>query len=407
MHRLKGSRLARMLWIIPLLLALAACGGGGGSKSSGSDSGGSASTGSSSSGGDAASSSGGSGGESSTGSSASSGEEEKKKPRVAFVYIGTPGDGGWTYEHDQGRKHMEEVHGITATVVENVPESADAERIIEELAQNHDIIFTTSFGYMDQTLAVAQRYPEVKFHHVSGYKTHDNMTNYFGKNYEASYLAGIAAGKMTKKNVIGYVGAFPIPEVIYNINAFKLGIESVNPDAVVHVVWSNTWYDPTVERQAAISLLDLGADVLLAYQDSPATIQAAAERGALAGGNGSDMTRFAPEAYLTNPTWHWGPYYAKVVQDWIDGTWTNEPYVGSMKDGMVGLAPLGPSIPDDVKQLVESAKQQIINGEIDIFKGPLVDQNGNVRVEEGKVLTHDEVLQMNWFLKGIEGTIPQ
>jgi len=397
----KASRPARMLWIIPLLLALAACGGGGsgGGGSSGPDPGGSASTDSSSPGVAA-----GSGGEE---SAAPSGGEEKKKPRVAFVYIGTPGDGGWTYEHDQGRKQMEEAHGITATVVENVPESADAERIIEELAQNHDIIFTTSFGYMDQTLAVAQRYPEVKFHHVSGYKTHDNMTNYFGKNYEASYLAGIAAGKMTKTGIIGYVGAFPIPEVIYNINAFKLGIESVNPDAVVHVVWSNTWYDPTVERQAAISLLDLGADVLLAYQDSPATIQAAAERGALAGGNDSDMTRFAPEAYLTNPTWHWGTYYEKVVQDWIDGTWTNEPYVGSMRDGMVGLAPLGPSIPDDVKALVESAKEKIISGEFDVFKGPLVDQEGNVRVAEGQVMTHAEVLEMNWFLKGIEGKIPQ
>ncbi|OUM96591.1 MAG: BMP family ABC transporter substrate-binding protein [Thermobacillus sp. ZCTH02-B1] len=387
------SRLARMLWILPLLAALAACGGGSGSP--GKDSGGSGSGG--------AASGGSGGGE--TGSS--SGDGGAKKPRVAFVYIGTPGDGGWTYEHDQGRKYMEETHGIEATVVENVPESADAERVIEELAQNHDIIFTTSFGYMDQTLAVAQRHPEVKFHHVSGYKTHDNMTNYFGKNYEASYLTGIAAGKMTKKNIIGYVGAFPIPEVIYNINAFKLGIKSVNPDAVVHVVWSNTWYDPTVERQAAISLLDLGADVLLAYQDSPATIQAAAERGALAGGNDSDMTRFAPEAYLTNPVWNWGPYYAKVVQDWIDGTWTNEPYVGSMRDGMVGLAPLGPGIPDDVKQLVEAAKETIMSGEFEVFRGPLYDQEGNLRVEEGRALTHAEVLEMNWFLKGIEGKIPQ
>ena len=391
------SRLAKMLWIIPLVIALAACGnGGGGGGVSGGNSGGSPSAG--------ASSSGETGGSDSTGDS---GGATADKPRVAFVYIGTPGDGGWTYEHDQGRKYMEEAHGIKATIVENVPESADAERIIEELAQNHDIIFTTSFGYMDQTLSVAQRYPDVKFHHVSGYKTADNMTNYFGKNYEASYLAGIAAGKMTKTGIIGYVGAFPIPEVIYNINAFKLGIESVNPDAVVHVVWSNTWYDPTVERQAAISLLDLGADVLLAYQDSPATIQAAAERGALAGGNDSDMTRFAPEAYLTNPTWNWGPYYAKVVQDHMDGTWTNEPYVGSMRDEMVGLAPLGPSIPDDVKALVESAKEQIVSGGFEVFKGPLVDQEGNVRVGEGQALTHAEVLEMNWFLKGIEGKIPQ
>ena len=334
-------------------------------------------------------------------------EAGMKKPRVAFVYIGPPGDGGWTYEHDKGRKYMEEQLGIKADTVENVPESADAERVITELAQNHDIVFTTSFGYMDQTLNVAKKFPNVKFMHVSGYKTNDNMTTYFGKNFEASYLSGIAAGKMTKTNLIGYVGAFPIPELIYNINAFMLGIQSVNPDAKLSVVWSNTWFDPTVERQAAVSLLDKGADVLLAYQDSPATLQAAAERGAMAGGNDSDMTRYAPEAYLTNPIWNWGPYYTKVVQSVMDGTWTNEPYRGSMADGLVDIAPLGPSVPDDVKQLVADKKQEILDGKLDVFKGPLLDQSGAIKVEEGKSMSIDEILAMNWFVKGIEGTIPQ
>ncbi len=332
---------------------------------------------------------------------------EKPMPRVAFVYIGPPGDGGWTYEHDKGRQYMEEQLGIKADYVENVPESADAERVITELAQNHDVIFTTSFGYMDYTLNVAKKFPDVKFLHASGYKTADNMGTYFGSNFEASYLAGIAAGKVTKKNVLGYIGAFPIPEVIYNLNAFTLGAQSVNPDVKVKVVWSNTWFDPTVERQAAISLLDQGADVLLAYQDSPATIQAAAERGAMAGGNDSDMTRYAPEAYLTNPTWNWGPYYAKTVQAIADGTWKPEQYHGSLKDGMVGLAPLGPNVPEDVKALVEEKKQAIIDETLQVFTGPIKDQSGTVKVAEGQTLTLAEILEMNWLVEGIEGSIPQ
>lgn len=328
-------------------------------------------------------------------------------PKVAFVYIGPPGDGGWTFEHDKGRKYMEEQLGIKADTVENVPESADAERIITELAQNHDIVFTTSFGYMDPTLNVAKKFPDVKFMHVAGYKTNDNMSTYFGKNYDASYLSGIAAGKVTKKNLIGYVGAFPIPEVIYNINAFTLGVQSVNPDATVSVVWTNTWYDPTTERQAAVSLLDKGADVLLAYQDSPATLQAAAERGAMAGGNDSDMTRFAPEAYLTNPIWNWGPYYTQVVQSVIDGTWKSEQFSGSFADGMVDIAPMGPNVPEDVKKLVDETKVKLTSGETSVFKGPISDATGAVKVEEGKTLTLEEILVMDWFVKGVDGTIPK
>src|SRR6185369_11219423 len=180
-------------------------------------------------------------------------------------------------------------------------------------------------------------------------------------------LAGIAAGKVTKKNLLGYVGAFPIPEVIYNINAFTLGAQSVNPKVKVSVVWTNTWFDPTTERQAAISLLDKGADVLLAYQDSPASLQAASERGALAGGNDSDMTRYAPKAYLTNPVWNWGPYYAKTVQAVKDGTWKSEQFLGTMADGSVDIAPLGVSIPDDVKKLVTDARAKILAGKLDPF----------------------------------------
>jgi basic membrane protein A len=329
------------------------------------------------------------------------------KPRVAFVYIGPPGDGGWTYQHDQGRQYMEKELGLKADTVENVPESADAERIISELAQNHDIIFTTSFGYMDYTLNVAKKFPNVKFEHAAGYKTNDNMATYFGKNWEASYLSGIAAGKMTKKNVLGYVAAFPIPELIYNINAFTLGAQSVNKDVKVNVVWTNTWFDPTTERNAAVSLLDKGADVLLAYQDSPASLQAAAERGALAGGNDSDMTKYAPKAYLTNPVWNWGPYYVKKVKALMDGTWTNDQYLGSFQDGMIDIAPMGESIPDDVKKLVNDTKAKFVSGELNVFTGPIADQSGAEKVAAGQSLTDAEVLEMNWFVKGVEGTIPQ
>jgi basic membrane protein A len=332
---------------------------------------------------------------------------EKKAPRVAFVYIGPPGDGGYTYEHDQGRKYMEKELGIKADFVENVPESADAERVITELAQNHDLIFTTSFGYMDYTLNVAKKYPKVIFMHASGFKTAENMGTYFGRNYQASYLAGIAAGKMTKKNLIGYVGAFPIPEVIYNINAFTLGAQSVNPDVKLNVVWSNTWYDPATERQAAISLLDKGADVIAAYQDSPASIQAAQERGAFGIGNDSDMTRFAPEAYITSAVWKWGPYYSKVVKDVMAGTWKSDQYWGSMKEGIVDIAPLGKNVPEDVKKLVEAAKVKVTSGELNVFKGPITDVAGTVKVAEGKVLEDKDILSTNWFVKGIEGTIPK
>jgi basic membrane protein A len=328
-------------------------------------------------------------------------------PRVAFVYLGVPGDGGWTYQHDQGRLAMEKALGIKADIVENVPESADAERVIADLATNHDVIFTTSFGYMDPTANVAKKFPKVVFLHCAGYKTAENFGNYWGKNWDASYLAGIAAGKTTKKNLLGYVGAFPIPEVIYNINAFALGAQSVNPKVKVSVVWTNTWFDPTVERQAAISLLDKGADVLIAYQDSPATLQAAAERGALAGGNDSDMGRYAPKAYLTNPMLNWGNYYIKAVKEVQAGTWKSGAFLGSMADGTIGLAPLGASIPADVKKLVADTQAKIIAGKFNVFTGPVVDQAGKEKIAKGKAPTDDEVLGQNWFVKGVEGTIPQ
>ncbi|MBD0383355.1 BMP family ABC transporter substrate-binding protein [Paenibacillus sedimenti] len=334
-------------------------------------------------------------------------QAEKKLPKVAFVYIGVPGDGGWTYEHDQGRLMVEKELGIKATTVENIPEGPDAERVFEELAQSNDIIFGTSFGYMDPMYKVAQKHPNVKFLHATGYKTLPNMGTYMGREYQSAYLVGMAAGKMTKNNHIGYVGAFPIPEVIYTINAFTLGAQSTNPNIDVAVVWSNTWFDPATEKQAAISLLDKGVDVLAAYQDSPASIQAAAERGVWGIGNDSDMSRFAPETYISNPKWNWGPYYVKTVKSVMDGTWKSEAYFGSMKEGITDIAPLGKNVPQDVKDMVLKKKQEILDGKFEVFQGPIVDQDGKVRFEQGKKMTDEEILGTTWFVKGIKGVIPK
>lgn len=332
---------------------------------------------------------------------------EGEKPKVAFVYIGVPGDGGWTFEHDKGRKMVDEEFGIKSTIVENVPEGPDAERVIEELAQDHDIIFTTSFGYMDPTYNVAKKYPDKVFMHATGYKTLPNMGVYQGRGYQPGYLAGIAAGMLTENNKIGYVGAFPIPEVIYTINAFTLGAQSVNPDIEVQVVWSNTWFDPATERQAAVTLLDEGVDVLANYQDSPAGIQAAQERGVWGMGNDSDMNRFAPETYVTNPVLNWGPYYVDVVQSVVDGTWKSESYYGGMAEGMVDIAPFGKNVPQEVKDSVEETKQKITDGSFEIFKGPIKDQSGNVKINDGETLSDEDIKSMDWFVEGVKGTIPK
>jgi basic membrane protein A len=344
---------------------------------------------------------------SSSAASPSASASEKPLPKVAFVYIGVAGDGGWTYQHDVGRKEMEKEFGIVSTVVENVPEGPDAERVFEDLAKDNDIIIGTSFGYMDSMVAVAAKHPDKIFLHNTGYKTTENLATYMGREYQSAYLFGMTAGKMTKNNKLGYVGAFPIPEVVYTINAFTLGAQSVNPKIEVSVVWSNTWFDPTVERQAAVSLLDKGVDVLAAYQDSPAGIQAAAERKVWGIGNDSDMGKYVPETYLTNNVWDWGPYYIDAVKKFMDGTWKSEAYWGAMSTGIVNLAPFGKNVPQDVKDLVEAKKKEIIAGTFEVFTGPITDQSGKIHGEAGKPLTDEEVLSTNWFVKGVKGDIPK
>ena len=332
---------------------------------------------------------------------------EKELPRVAFVYIGVPSDGGWTKTHDEGRELVDKTFGIESTTVENVPEGPDAERVIEELAQDHDIIFTTSYGYMDPTINVAAKYPDVVFLHATGYKQADNVGIYQVKGWESSYLAGTAAGSLAENGKIGYVGAFPIPEVISSINAFTLAAQAINPDLEVSVVWSNTWFDPTAEKQAAETLLDKGIDVLANYQDSPAGIQAAAERDVWGMGNDADMSEYAPETYITNPVIHWGDYYVSTVQSWIDGTWKSDFYLGGLAEGMADIAPFGKNVPEDIQAKVEELKKSIIAGETPIFKGPIYDNKGELRVPEGEVLSDEDILTMNWLVKGVTGTIPE
>jgi basic membrane protein A and related proteins len=339
--------------------------------------------------------------------SASPSASQKPLPKVAFVYIGVAGDGGWTYQHDQGRLEMEKEFGIKSTVVENVPEGPDAERVFEDLAKDNDIIIGTSFGYMDSMAAVAAKHPDKIFLHNTGYKTAPNLATYMGREYQSGYLFGMAAGKMTKNNKLGYVAAFPIPEVLYTINAFTLGAQSVNPNVEVSVVWTNTWFDPTIERQAAVSVLDKGVDVLAAYQDSPASLQAAAEKKVWGIGNDSDMGKYAPDTYLTNNVWDWGPYYIDTVKKYMAGTWKSESYWGAMSTGIVNLAPYGKNVPQDVRDLIDAKKKEIIDGTFDVFTGPITDQSGKVHGEAGKSLTDEEILSTNWFVKGVNGTIPK
>ncbi len=331
----------------------------------------------------------------------------EEKIKVAFVYVGPIGDAGWTWAHDQGRLYLEQELGVETAYIESVPEGADSERVIEDYAkQGYKVIFTTSFGYMDPTITVAKNYPETVFEHCSGYKTAENVATYFGRMYQPRYLSGIVAGKATQSNIIGYVAAFPIPEVVRGINAFTLGVRSVNPDAEVRVVWTNTWYDPVKERQAAEGLLDQGADVIAQHQDTTEPQKAAAERGVWGIGYDADMGKSVGDQVLTSPIWNWGVYYVQTVQDVMDGTWETHQYWGGMADGVVALAPLSPLVDEETKALVEQKQQEIISGRWDVFTGPIYDQEGNLRVAEGETLSDEDMLSMDWFVQGVVGTIP-
>jgi basic membrane protein A len=332
--------------------------------------------------------------------------------KVAFVYVGPVGDLGWTYAHDQARLALEEaIPNVETAYQENVPENpADAERVIRQFAQDgYDVIFTTSFGYMDPTINVAQDFPDTTFIHISGFKTADNVGTGFGKIEEPRFVSGQLAGMMTESNQIGYVAAFPIPEVIRGINAFTLGVREVNPEATVRVVWTNTWFDPAKERQAAEALLDGGADVIAQHQDTAGPQQAAEDRGLYGVGYNADMAPLAPGAVLTSAIWNWAPYYIDIVESVMNGTWESEQYWGGWQDGVVDMAPIADFVPDDIRTAIEEEVARFKSGEetiYTIFTGPIADQTGEIRVPEGQTMTDEELLSMNWFVDGVEGEIP-
>lgn len=335
---------------------------------------------------------------------ANDGKITKDNIKVGFVYIGSINDEGYTQAHDKGRLAVEEM-GIKTAYVENVGENSDCEKAIRDLIdQGCNVIYTNSFGFMDWTVKVAEEFPNVYFGHCSGYKQLENMCSYFGKIYQARYLAGIVAGLNTKNGKIGYVAAFAIPECIRGINAFTLGVQSVNPTATVEVVWTSTWYDPAVEKQAAITLLDKGCDLIEQHQDTTAPQIAAQERGALAIGYNVPTPDAAPKAYLTAPIFNWPKFYTSNVQKILDGTWKGQAYWEDMSTGLVGMDELSSLCVEGTKEKVEEAKAKIINHTFDPFTGPLYDQDGNEKVAAGVQMTDDEIWNMGWFVKGVIGS---
>lgn len=341
--------------------------------------------------------------------------------KVAVVYLGVPDDKGWTYQHEQGILELEKELGISVKRVENVIDNADSEATFEQLAsEGYNLIFATSFGYGAPMSKVAVNHPDKCFSWATGAKflltkdgggefaTFDdvpaNLGTYFGAAEEARYLSGIAAGKATKNGKIGYVAAFPIPEVLRGINAFTLGARSVNPDATVQVTWTKTWFDPTLEKQAAESLLDAGVDVLAQHQDTTAAGVAAEAKGAKWVGYNSDVSEAAPEAWLTAPTWDWGPYYIKATKSMQSGTCLTDEYYGTMADGMVTLASFGKSVDADTQALIEEKKAAIIDGSFAPFTGPINDQDGNEKYADGAKAELGELLSMDYFVEGVIGS---
>lgn len=335
--------------------------------------------------------------------------DAQDKLKAAWVYVGPVGDFGYSYQHDVGRKAVEKAFGdkVQTSFVENVSEGPDAERAIERLARDgNKIIFTTSFGFMDPTIKVAKKYPNVLFEHATGYKRDKNVATYSARFYEGRYVIGQIAGKMSKTNTVGYIVSFPIPEVVSGINAFMLGAQSVNPNIKVKIVWVNSWYDPGKEADAAKVLISQGADILTQHTDSTAPLQVAQERGILGFGQSSDMARFAPKAQITSIVDDWDPYYIRRIKMVMDGTWKSEDTWDGMKEGAVVLPPIQ-NVPDDVKKMAEETAAKIKAGTLKPFAGPIFKQDGSQVIPAGKELDDAAILSMNWYIKGIDDKLPQ
>ena len=337
------------------------------------------------------------------------GAQAADKLKIGFIYVGPIGDHGWSYQHNQGRIAIEEEFGdqVETVYIENVSEGPDAERAIERLARDGaGLIFTTSFGFMNPTVKVAKKFPDVKFEHATGYKRETpNVSTYNSKFYQGRYVQGQIAAKMSEAGVAGYIGSFPIPEVVRGINSFMLGAQSVNPDFAVKVVWANTWFDPGKEADAAKALIDQGVDILTQHTDSTAPMQVAAERGIKAFGQASDMIEAGPETQLTAIVDTWGPYYIKRTQAVMDGTWESQSSWDGLAEGILTMAPYT-NMPDDVKQMAMDLEAKVANGETHPFTGPINKQDGSVWLKEGEVADDGTLLGMNFYVEGVDDQLP-
>ncbi len=330
--------------------------------------------------------------------------------KIAFAYVGPVGDGGWTFAHDNGRKAIEKEFGdkVKTSFVENVPESADAERVIRDLAgQGNQLIFGTTFGYMEPMLKVAADTKGVKFEHATGYKQAENMRTYDSRTYEGAYMAGVIAGKMTKSNTLGVVGSIPIPEVIRNINSFTLGAQSSNPKVKTKVVWVGEWFNPPKETEAATALINGGADVLFQNTDSPAVLKTAQDKGKRAFGWDSDMTAYGPKAHLASAIINWGPYYVKATREALDGSWKggSGSWMG-VKDGAIDIVSIAEDVPADTKARVEEVKKGLKDGTFSIWKGPILDNTGKEMIKKDEVADDKFLSGLNFYVKGVEGKVP-
>ena len=342
---------------------------------------------------------------------AASAPAAKAEPlKIAFAYVGPVGDGGWTYAHDNGRKAVQKEFGdrVVTSFVEKVPESADAERVIRDMAaQGNKLIFGTTFGYMEPMLKVANDTKDVKFEHATGYKQADNMRTYDSRTYEGAYMAGVIACKMSKSGTLGVVGSVPIPEVVRNINSFTLGAQSVNPKVKTKVVWVNEWFNPPKETEAATALINGGADVLFQNTDSSAVLQTAEKMGKRAFGWDSDMTAYGPKAHLASAVINWGPYYIKAVGEALDGTWKgNTASWWGVKEGAIDIVSIAADVPDDTKKRIEEVKAGLKDGSFSIWKGPITDNTGKELLAKDVVADDKFLGGLKTYVKGVEGKVP-
>ncbi|MGE8318890.1 MAG: BMP family ABC transporter substrate-binding protein [Comamonas sp.] len=329
--------------------------------------------------------------------------------KIAFGYVGPVGDGGWSYAHDQARKALEKEFGdkIQTSYVESIPEGADAERVFRDMAANgNKLVFATSFGYMEPVMRVAPDFKDVKFEHATGYKNADNVATYDSRTYEGAYLAGLVAGAMTKSNVLGVVGSVPIPEVLRNINSFTLGAQAMNPKITTKVVWVNDWFSPPKETEAATSLINGGADILFQNTDSPAVLKTAEEKGKRAFGWDSDMTAYGPKAHLGSAIINWTPYYSKVVNDTLNGSWKSGHVWWGVKEGSIDLVSLAADVPDNAKAKLDEVKKGLKDGSFSIWKGPIKDNGGKEVLAAGATADDNFMRGINFYVQGVDGKVP-